>query len=1137
MTELNRAGEANSLGHIDTTQATFRQQIDQLTDTVRQISGHPNVKPGPPNTNNGDPLSAPYVLYVDPNIGRDTFVAGDYVGTDDGTYESKMRRISLQRLECGYSVSRPFRTINRALIEAGIITSRDYLNLSPAPCGDLVSIVMSPGLMTVLNDPGAVSTTPWSSGDEPDDAELIKFNPETTGGLVLPRGVSLISMDLRKTILRPNFVPAPSDEAADYSNRRAIFKTSGGCYLYGFTLFDKEGSTSSHHLLSAFEYASKADLDQFYAKIVSSFSGVAGINDDYAVTRDKEYQIVGPRPSDPDITVDTTRGSSPYVFNISIRSELGMCGFFADGAVNTGFKSANIAQFTGISLQKDLTSWERYSGGTWGEVPDYDTYISTNPDDLRMKPLRRSFHVRAVNKAVIQEVSVFAIGQGIHHWSQNGGELTITNSNSNFGGASALAEGYNDTAAINDSSWTTTRIRVATDLSENVGNVRDIFLGTVDAGVANDATTITLTEALAAGTFDNTIPQILERLSYSLPEDSYLWIVNNTGNDFRSQLAATAWDNSNPADLIVKTAFENQDGQSPGDTNVPSLAGARVYVRRLTDVRTVNDRRYALLLTNALGTSRTPVRDYILQTTIGGTNIDGPIPDTACVGVSVGSKLTAGPGGANGLVELRRLNPNNTWVANSYYRPGDVIRRANKHYNCIEKNSDAVFDVTKWVESFVHMENEFNAEDYFKNVQPAIIFDNDTDSDANTVNCGYDLNTVWSTDADIQAQYRSATDYRGLHSFLVSIGFTSTDADTILLPKPSADRDRDNSSSLDGIGNPSGAASAWGPWPLEFRRPSSIRLFNHAWEYSGKGNYSKGLPEYQQSLSPGNQFTYYLSNNVGRCYGSGFNEEGLLVTPQGLQDLQTGTEIGVDGLGAGQDVDQIEFPTFFETLSVDELTVNTVTNLNGAINTSPAAWGDGFGSTLPSLPQASTTQAGIVELATAAETTAGTSSSLAVTPASLAGIVYGVAPIGTVIMYAGPTAPNGWLECDGTAIDAAYTELIALVGSNTPDLRGEFVRGWDNGRGVDAGRSLLSAQDDSTALPSNPFSTNSTGSHTHIYRKPKLNPGGQTSSTGEITHENGSTEPNGNHTHSVNTGGDPETRPRSIALMFIIKHS
>ena len=146
MAEIIKAGDSGSLGDIDITQGDIRSQFDQLVDAVRQLGGNVDV--------GNDPLSAPYVLFVDSNIGKDTFVSGDYKSVPNGSYEEKMRRISMQRLECGYSISSPFRTVSRAIIEAGIITSRDYLDLSPAPCGDLVSIVLTAGVHEVLNDPG-----------------------------------------------------------------------------------------------------------------------------------------------------------------------------------------------------------------------------------------------------------------------------------------------------------------------------------------------------------------------------------------------------------------------------------------------------------------------------------------------------------------------------------------------------------------------------------------------------------------------------------------------------------------------------------------------------------------------------------------------------------------------------------------------------------------------------------------------------------------------------------------------------------------------------------------------------------------------------------------------------------------------
>ncbi len=58
------------------------------------------------------------------------------------------------------------------------------------------------------------------------------------------------------------------------------------------------------------------------------------------------------------------------------------------------------------------------------------------------------------------------------------------------------------------------------------------------------------------------------------------------------------------------------------------------------------------------------------------------------------------------------------------------------------------------------------------------------------------------------------------------------------------------------------------------------------------------------------------------------------------------------------------------------------------------------------------------------------------------------------------TAPAGWLKCNGQSFDkSAYPRLAQVYPSGVlPDLRGEFIRGWDDGRGVDSGRSVMTAQ-------------------------------------------------------------------------------
>ena len=593
MTEINRAGQNDSLGHLDTSQGTFREQIDALTDTVRQLGGNPDIGAGIVN----DPLSAPFVLYVNAFIGSDTFVSGDYADADDGSFEQKMRRISLQRLECGYTQARPFRTLSRAIIEAGIITSRDFLDLTPAPCGDLVSIMVAPGIHTALNGPGG-TVKEWADGKEPTEAELEAFNP-TDGGIVLPRGCSVVSLDLRKTIIRPSTVPVAADELPDASNRRAIFLVTGGCYLYGFTLMDKEGLAKSHHLLDGFQFAGKTQLDEFYAKIRAAFDGsgaTGNLDPAYAVTRTSEFYIVGPQPSLPVKSVDTVRSSSPYIYNISIRSEYGLCGMWADGArAADSFRSMVVAQYTGVSLNKDLDCWQKYNRGTWGSFVDYADFIATGPDDVRPNPNRRSFHVRTSNGAIIQEVSVFAIGQSVHHWAESGSQITITNSNSNFGNVAALADGFQPVAAPEDGPWDIEAVRCALDPFEKTSNIKRVFLGQVDASVSNTATTIKLTFDLSGTLKQPNQPELLTRDGYSLKEDDYLWIENSGGADYRALLADTPWSPARPDEIKVKAIFktDNLDGNyNPDDANVDSniytdIAGQRVYARRFRDLRTV----------------------------------------------------------------------------------------------------------------------------------------------------------------------------------------------------------------------------------------------------------------------------------------------------------------------------------------------------------------------------------------------------------------------------------------------------------------------------------------------------------------------------------------------------------------------
>ena len=134
-------------------------------------------------------------------------------------------------------------------------------------------------------------------------------------------------------------------------------------------------------------------------------------------------------------------------------------------------------------------------------------------------------------------------------------------------------------------------------------------------------------------------------------------------------------------------------------------------------------------------------------------------------------------------------------------------------------------------------------------------------------------------------------------------------------------------------------------------------------------------------------------------------------------------------------------------------------------------------------------------------------------------------PAGTVIHTVQNTAPSGYLKANGANVSrTTYAALFAVIGTTfgsgdgsttfgLPDLRGEFIRSWDDGRGVDSGRSINTAQSDELK------------SHSHSYTYAVS----RTVSDGGVT---------GAYPGSTSTGatGGTETRPRNIALLACIKY-
>ena len=537
------------------------------------------------------------ILYVNPN---------DLDSTDSITND-------------GNSLAQPFKTIQRALIESArfsYVTGRNNDRI------ERTTILVYPGDHTIDNRPGfaikpsstnpnvATAVAPGGAETTPasdvfsldlesnfdltqEDNILYKFN-SVNGGVIVPRGTSLVGLDLRKTKIKPKYVPNPTDSSVPNS---ALFRITGTCYFWQFSIFDgdKNGTVYindkdftgqnktatplfSHHKLTCFEYAdgvnkvfgyNHTDLEMYYDKLSNAFNEAAAtkvipsidkfpVNPEGFAPQRPEFEIVGAFAADPieisaiqsgngviptqQVTVttktehelnvgtpiqvkgviegtntdlpyntssfvqevvsptvftyltkgnftnvppvsggslsvatasivvetDTVSGASPYIFNCSLRSVYGMNGMIADGAKATGFRSMVVAQFTGISLQKDDRAFVKYSkvdrqynGVTFTDPTEGADLVAgaAQADSSQIYHLdsdaiyRRGFetcHITMKNDAILQIVSVFAIGYAKHFSAESGGDASVTNSNSNFGQISLNSDGFKKEAFRKD---------------------------------------------------------------------------------------------------------------------------------------------------------------------------------------------------------------------------------------------------------------------------------------------------------------------------------------------------------------------------------------------------------------------------------------------------------------------------------------------------------------------------------------------------------------------------------------------------------------------------------------------------------------------------------------------------------------
>ncbi|MHA6572758.1 phage tail-collar fiber domain-containing protein [Pseudomonas yamanorum] len=163
-----------------------------------------------------------------------------------------------------------------------------------------------------------------------------------------------------------------------------------------------------------------------------------------------------------------------------------------------------------------------------------------------------------------------------------------------------------------------------------------------------------------------------------------------------------------------------------------------------------------------------------------------------------------------------------------------------------------------------------------------------------------------------------------------------------------------------------------------------------------------------------------------------------------------------------------------------------------------------------------------------------------------------IVPAGAIVAFAMSVPPTGYLKANGAAVSrVAFAALFAQISTyygmgdgattfNLPDLRGVFVRGLDEGRGLDPGRVFGTFQGSQNAAHSHSASSDVQGAHSHGMYPIALNiasgQGGGHYSVGASPTAVGPTAGAHNHTITVDASGGNESRPVSVAMIYCIKY-
>ena len=930
----------------------------------------------------------------------------------------------------GNSALRPFKTLQRAFLEVARFSYRVGLSNDEF---DAFSIYLYPSEYVIDNRPGVSDFGDITPFDENTNFDLTssnnilyKFN-SVNGGVICPRGVSVVGSDLRRTKIIPKYVPYPTTQAslgitaANEPGTTAIFRVTGGTYFWQFSFFDGDNNgvyyrpelsdtiapNFSHHKITCFEYATTTDLDLYYQKISKAYATIPDtsgtIAQDQLQARVEENRIVGPisdefrvsqiirngqtataftvdiqdnpvnhgfsvgvavnisgvtGPTEADsnlyngsflvtsaqgnqftyqmsseptgnaigsnilvkVEIDTVDSASPYAFNLSLRSVWGIQGMHADGSKATGFKSMVVAQFTGISLQKDDRAFVKYNPST-GNYEAQAAGSGAHIDGLaKYRKGWRHCHIKASNDSFIQVVSVFAVGFGDHFFSDSGGDLSITNSNSNFGNTSLRSKGFKRAAFTKDKAGQITHVIPPKALDD----VAEVSINWVTLDIQKIKAAADPTKLFLYGyTNQNAKPPSkiqgytigARRDSPTLPDKVNVLLIaaganNPTTHTAKIDPSGPEVTGTSPGDdaspIKYDTAQSNwyiQVDSANNDIYTTLIANSQynnlgftptTFIRRVPDARDLKDRIYRfryVLNKDAFPIPRPPITGFVIQPRSSETN--SPAYDKTYYIFEVETYQEFERGVADGIYYLSVLNAS--------------VAPATSN-----------FDDFSFSQQTVDVYPTFDRDNPVADPAPAVSVASNEIIGAVTTTDGAQPNPA----EDKKLSITKETTQFFLLEQENNLGYNTT-ANTlnsiVVTARLGDEEERKIALKLN-------ADNSVAPILCELRRYSILRASGHTFEYLGfgPGNYSTAFPSTQvEVLTPQQvRLSQSLKEAAGVAYYSGVNSDGELFVGNQVINPVTGqiTNEDIAQLNVvGEENTTIQ--TFSEVVLTDKLTV------------------------------------------------------------------------------------------------------------------------------------------------------------------------------------------------------------------------